>query len=238
MIGIVDSNQKIIGSNLVLNLDAAQRRSYPTTGTTWTNLAANGVNGILTNGPTFNSANGGSFLFDASNDYVALGTGTTINVFTGDLTISVWAKRPQSGPFATTIIGDWYTNSVGTTDQWQLQYGSNNGGTVTTLYVYVEPNYLFLNTSTGIAINNWVNCVVSRIGSTVTLYANGTSLGTATNSRTWGTSAGNMNIGIDGNNSSEPYNGNIANVLLYKGKGLTSTEVLNNYNAIKSRFGL
>lgn len=229
---------KIITNGLVLSLDAADRNSYPGSGTTWRDMSGNNTNGSLTNGPTFNSGNGGSIAFDGSNDYVALGTGTTINVFPSDFTVSVWAKRQQTGLYATTIIGDWYTNSVATTDQWQIQYGNNNGGTVTTLYVYIEPGWVFENISTGIAIDNWVNCVVTRIGSTMTLYANGKSLGTATNSRTWGTSAGNMNIGIDGNNSSEPFLGNIANILIYKGNGLTATEVLQNYQAQKSRFGL
>ena len=46
--GILDSGQKIITDGLVLNLDAAQLRSYPTTGTTWTDLSGNSNNGTPT----------------------------------------------------------------------------------------------------------------------------------------------------------------------------------------------
>lgn len=235
--GIIESGQKIIGQNLVLSLDAAQRRSYPTTGTLWTNLAGNGVNSTLTNGPTFDSANGGSIKFDGSNDYSTLGTGTTINVFSGDFTVSAWVKRNPIGTQAGgTIIGDWYTGGVSVTDQWQIQ--ANSSGGITTILVFIAPNAPFVNVSTGIAIGNWVNVVLSRIGSTVTLYSNTNSLGSVTNTRTWGTSGGNMVIGVSGDNANEPLNGFIGNILIYKGKGLTSTEVTQNYNAIKSRFGL
>ena len=70
MNGIIDSNQKIVTSGLRLSLDAAQLRSYPTTGTTWSDLSGNGVNGTLTNGPTFNSAYGGALVPDGTNDYI------------------------------------------------------------------------------------------------------------------------------------------------------------------------
>jgi hypothetical protein len=49
---ILDSGQKIITNNLRLHLDAAQLRSYPGSGTTWTDLSGNANNGTLTNGPT------------------------------------------------------------------------------------------------------------------------------------------------------------------------------------------
>ena len=64
-------NSRIITENLVLCLDAANSKSYPGSGTTWTDLSGNGNNATLTNGPTYSSANGGSIVFDGvilSND--------------------------------------------------------------------------------------------------------------------------------------------------------------------------
>jgi hypothetical protein len=55
----------------VLYLDAANTRSYPGTGTTWSDLSRGGNNGSLINGPTFNSANGGSIVLDSVNDYIS-----------------------------------------------------------------------------------------------------------------------------------------------------------------------
>ena len=61
---------RIVSNGLVLCLDAANKRSYPGTGTTWTDLSGNSNNGTLTNGPTFSAGNMGSILFDGTNDYV------------------------------------------------------------------------------------------------------------------------------------------------------------------------
>ena len=64
-----NANPDIVTDNLVLCLDAGDRKSYPGTGTTWTDRSGN-ANGTLINGPTFNSANSGSIVFDGSNDSV------------------------------------------------------------------------------------------------------------------------------------------------------------------------
>jgi len=60
----------IITDGLVLALDAANPRSYPGTGTSWNDLSGNGNNGTLVNGPTFNSDNNGSIVFDGVDDYI------------------------------------------------------------------------------------------------------------------------------------------------------------------------
>ncbi len=60
---------KIVTDGLVLALDAADRNSYPGSGTTWTDLSINKSNSTLTNSPIFNSSNGGSIVFDGVDDY-------------------------------------------------------------------------------------------------------------------------------------------------------------------------
>ena len=64
-----------ITDGLVLALDAANHKSYPGTGTTWSDLSGNDNTGTLINGPTFDSGNGGSIEFDGTNDYVTLSEG-------------------------------------------------------------------------------------------------------------------------------------------------------------------
>jgi len=66
------SSQDIVRDGLVLWLDANDKTSYPGTGTVWRDLSLSGNIGTLTNGPTFDSANGGSIVFDGSNDYVRI----------------------------------------------------------------------------------------------------------------------------------------------------------------------
>lgn len=68
----------IITDGLVFCLDAANSKSYPGTGTAWTDLSGNDNNGTLTNGPTFDSSNGGSIVFDGVNDQVNCGNITEI----------------------------------------------------------------------------------------------------------------------------------------------------------------
>ena len=69
---------KIVTDGLVLYLDAANNRSYPGSGTTWTDLSRGGNNGTLTNGPTFNGANGGSIVFDGTNDFIDCGNASNL----------------------------------------------------------------------------------------------------------------------------------------------------------------
>lgn len=64
----------IVKNGLIFNLDAADRNSYPGSGTTWSDISGNGNNGTLTNGPTFSSDNGGVIVLDGSNDYIANGS--------------------------------------------------------------------------------------------------------------------------------------------------------------------
>ena len=221
MNGIIDSNQKIVTNGLVLNLDAAQRRSYPTTGTTWTDLSGSGNNGTLTNGPTFDSGNGGSILFDGTNDYVS-GSLSSINTWT----MSIWyLSKNISGalvyyPFsclASTGLGFGGTFDVNTQNRWFFFDGAN----------------IFSNSNTSVVINTWYNLVVTKTSTSYNLYTNG-------------------NLSISGTGLDLSYtlynlgsradgvwyvNGNIAQASIYN-RVLSATEVTQNFNAVKSRFGL
>lgn len=226
---------KIVTNGLVLALDAADKNSYKGSGTLWKDLSGNNKNGTLINGPTFNGSRGGSITFDGTNDYVNLGVGTGINQLPADFTVSLWVRATAANSNYGNLIGDYYTNSTANTNEWQIMM--NNSSANLNFYV-VGPGYVIGNISSGFGANTWINVVLTRIGSMVTLYANNNVITSATNSTSLGTVTGNFNIGIDGNNSSEPFSGNIASVLIYKNKGLTATEVLQNYNAVKPRFGL
>ena len=81
---------RIVTDGLVFCVDAANKRSYPGVGTTWTDLTANKNNGTLTNGPTFDSANGGSIVFDGTNDYVDLGSSLSIST-SSPFSVEFWS---------------------------------------------------------------------------------------------------------------------------------------------------
>ena len=171
--------------------------------------------------------------FDGTNDGINLGTSSLFNQFTGDFTIDTWVRRLNAGPTWGNIIGDYYTNSTANALEWQIMM-SNTGQ----LNVYnVTGGYIISPVASGFGANTWVNVVLSRVGSTLSLYANSSLIATATNTTTFGSSTGNVNIGVDGNSSSEPFAGDISVVRIYR-RGLPASEIQQNFNAIKGRYGL
>ena len=78
-------------NGLILSLDAANTKSYQSGSTTWFDKSGNAKNGTLTNGPTFNSENGGSIVFDGVNETINLGTGNTFLPLP-QFTIDIWFK--------------------------------------------------------------------------------------------------------------------------------------------------
>lgn len=189
-------------------------------------------NGSTSNMPLYDYYDKGAFKFYASNKYIKLGNNTNINQFTGDFTISLWAMATAENSNYGNLIGDYYTAGVQTTNEWQIMM--NNSSAFLNVYRH-GTGYIVGNTSSGFSANTWINVVLTRVGSSVTLYANNNVIATATNSSVFGSATGSVNIGIDGNNASEPFSGLISNVLIYQ-KGLSATEVAQNYNAQRSRF--
>lgn len=227
------SGPNIVTDNLTFAIDAGSTRSYPGSGTTVTSLVGSAT-GTLNNGVGFSTANGGNFTFDGADDYINLGIGTGLNQYSGNFAISAWVMRVTGGGNYGSIIADYYTGSTSTTNEWQIMVGPNSEFN---LY-RVGSAYVIGNTSSGFSNGTWINLVVTRIGSTISMYANNNLIATATNSTTFGTSTGNFNIGIDGNNSSEPLTGKISALQIRNSQGLTAAEVTQNFNAQKTRYGL
>ena len=221
----------IVQSGLKFAIDAGSTRSYPGSGTTATNLVGT-VNGTLTNGVGFSTANGGNFEFDGTDDHINIGVGTGLNQYSGDFAISVWVKRITGGGNFGTIIGDYYTGSAANTGEWQIMVSN----TSQVLFYRVGSGSILPATASGVSNGTWFNLVVTRSGSTCNMYANANLIRTNTNSTTMGTSTGNLNIGIDGNQSSEAFTGSIAALQIRNDSALTAAQVLQNYNAQKNRF--
>lgn len=226
MNGIIDSNQKIVSNGLILNLDAAQLRSYPTTGTAWTDLSGTSNNATLTNGPTFNSANGGSIVFDGTNDYAP----TTNTLTLSTATFISWIKQNGTQVAYAGILFTRTTSVTGigyylTPDR--LSYTWN--GTVDTY-----------NWNSGLIIpdNVWCMVAVSVSASSATAYlCQSSGITSATNNVTHASSS-NLNFNVARDTFSTRYfKGNVGISLLYN-RALSSTEITQNFNAVKSRFGL
>jgi len=118
----------VVTNGLVLALDAGISRSYSGIGTTWTDLSGNGKNATLINGPTYSSANGGSIVFDGSNDYAEISNASTLGGFTGDFSIEFWFKGGNQGSFD--VFLEHYGPSV---QNWAIQ--AESGGTTNMIWV-------------------------------------------------------------------------------------------------------
>ena len=212
----------IVTQGLVLDLDAGKLDSYPKFGTTWRDISFNQNNGTLVNGPTFNSLNGGSIVFDGSNDYVTIPSTPNLSPGIGDFTYSSWINPNSfSGTYSTLFV----VATVG-----GLWIGKNSTNFVLRAYSVAD----YIQYSTLPTLNTWTNITITRSGTTATLYYNAISVATATTSQNFVQST--AYIGNDGNVISANFNGRIATTIFYKGKALTATEVLQNYNATKGRY--
>jgi hypothetical protein len=186
----------------------------------------------VANMPVYDYYNKGAFKFFANNKYIKLGISTVVNQFAGDFAVSLWAMATAENSNYGNLIGDWYTAGTTTLNEWQIMM--NNSSAFLVVYHQTAGTPISARSS-GFSANTWINVVLSRVGSTLTLYANNNAIGAVTNSSIFGSTTGNVNIGIDGDSSSERFTGLISNVLIYR-KGLTATEVLQNYNAQKSKY--
>jgi hypothetical protein len=105
------ANGKIATNGLILALDSGDRNSYSGSGTSWTDLSGNGNTGTLTNGPTYSSTNGGSIVFDGSNDYIDLGN-KTLGVELQDKSACVWIYQTTSPSVFAGIIDKDFDNRL------------------------------------------------------------------------------------------------------------------------------
>ena len=208
---------ELVTDGLVLNLDAGDPRSYPGSGSTWTDLSGNGNNGTFgasTAAPTYNNANGGSLTFDGTNDYVSLGTPS---IGTGKITVSAWIKITTGGIYQHIVDNQ--------SPEWHLAILNDNrpyffNGVVnhnSTLQLSTGVWYMITGVQ-GITNDLYINGVLSQsIESNVNITTN------------------TPHIGRWYNGPSRYFNGNISNVSIYN-RALSAAEIAQNYDALKVRY--
>jgi len=219
---------RIVRSGLVLNLDAAQKTSYSGTGTTWYDLSGNKNNGILTNGPTFSSANAGSIVFDGMNDQVVLTSANLPISGNGARSIFAWIKSTST---STCYVS---TGTATNSQSFNLVKYSNNIG----IMGYNLDYYPTTGSSDkNVADGNWHYVGVSFNGTNLSMYVDAI-LDNTSGTFTYSTTGQNNYIARSNHVGNENYvNGSIAIVKIYN-RALSASEILQNYNATKGRFGL
>ena len=229
----VTYNNRIVTDGLVLCLDAASKRSYPGTGTTWSDLAG-ANNGTLTNGPTFSSDNGGSLVFDGTDDYINIGS--MITNISNTFTVEVYLRRTGDGTNWPRIFLNGQVNTSITITQY------NNTTGVLFRIKPTSGGYIEYNLPTGTMVNNqWLSLSFSYEGSIMRAFIDGVEYGAGYSvSKTISTpTSENPYIGGDGNSTGDPsvssFEGNISNLRAYN-RALTADEIRRNYLSTKERY--
>lgn len=229
---------RIVTDGLVMALDAANVKSYSGI-ELWTDLSGNGNNGTLTNGPTYSSDDGGSIVFDGSNDYVQVSASSDLNFGTGNFTIEGWFNKGATTANQTLLCSNEYY-SPGNNGNWILRISSATQISFRTLDGKGNLESGVFNAST--SVNTWHHFALVREGTGTNetkFYLDGVLKGSTTITKSLidaGTNG--FQIGdLSGSGlGADPFDGKISNVKIYKGKGLTATEVEQNYNALKGRY--
>jgi len=221
----VGYNPRVVTDGLVLALDAGNTKSYPGSGSTWSDLSGNSNSGTLTNGPTFNSDNNGSIVFDGSDDVVSISDSSSIDV-TPTVTISSWINPSGFG-------GGNFGRIIDSQDSYNF-FLDNTTSTGTNAIRYWPNTGDALSVNNVVTLNEWANFTVVHSGSNVVIYKNGISIGTSGSFSTLPSTSSTILIGNRDDNA-RGFEGKISQVLVYD-TALTAAEVLQNYNATKGRY--
>lgn len=211
---------RIVTSGLVIALDSADVNSYVSGSSSWLDLSGNRSASTLNNGPAYDNSNGGSIVFDGSNDHVLLPTLPSLTSFT----IEIWFKCAGAGSVGETSYGTLIGNS-----------GANR-----LLYNYTP--YLLAQLGAGnhfstiaAPLNTWccVHYVYNSSNTTAQWFINSTADSTRVGSITLNTT---QRLGAY-DLANYMLKGNISIAKIYN-RNLSAIEILQNYSALKGRYGL
>jgi hypothetical protein len=227
-------------SGLVMYIDASMPSSYAGTGTSITDISQSAQVGTLTNGAGYSSVNGGVFTLDGVNDYINMGNSELLQPYSSR-TVQIWAKISPSSVGYLYLTGNSSTGqnqvSMVYQDSGLIGYVCNNAGQYAGSTI---ANQGHIGTGGvggfGSNANIWVLYTYSYSSSSQKAYVNGTLTYTRSNPYSPSAITGNTLIGA-GTSVAIPMKGSIGSVSIYN-RQLSNAEVLQNFNATKSRFGL
>ena len=207
----------IVRNGLVAYFDAANPKSYPMTGTTWTDLTKNKYLGTMSN-VTFDPANGGSMSFNGTSSFISTNVANPGNT---PIVFEFWINSSSANPIGIFDSAPSQTNVLRNAPAGSVEWWNSSPAV-----------------AMGLTANTWTHIVaVYRFATNryIDFYRNGqlisTTAGSTTATYSWTTLRfGDINTGVN------RYTGKIAVVRIYN-KALTVPEVLQNYNATKSRYG-
>ena len=246
----ISGGPDIIQDGLILSLDASDKNSYPGSGTTWFDLSGNGNHGTISSGE-FISSNNGGYLQNTGNVsnffYISVphsnSLNNTLTTTTGGWTIeeiimTYSTNYPEADAGA--VASDVAYSPGATGFDWNHGYDVNSfafgqssnppSGYEDNVVIATSPYNLF---------NTWRirTMIWNRGANTVSLYINGTYVGGGSTPNTAGTSIYDGSGILFGTLYGWKHFGRRSSLKIYN-KVLSAAEILQNYNAQKSRFNL
>lgn len=225
-------NTSIVRNGLVLHLDAANRKSYPGSGTNWTDLSGNGNNGTLINGVAYSTDNNGIMSFDGTNDYVRVPHNPNLSFGSSSFTIDMFFNL----------------NSLSNVPRF-MQKGLVGNSNAEFLFIINSSGFFsFATNSTGTAtfstspsdwspaLSTWHHAAIVKVGTTLSYYRNGEYFYQSTVDSTMFSGTSDLTIGstITPGNF---LNGKLPAIKMYN-RALSAVEIQQNFNALRGRYGI
>lgn len=227
-----NNGPKIITDQLILLLDAKNNKSYPGTGSSWNNLISTSYTATKagSQSPTYPQYN--------SNGYFS---------FNGGILGTNYSRFDISNipSFSSLSIFAWYRTSL-IDNSWQTILRMDNSdfelslNNANSLYYAAGTNYNDINctfSSSKATDGIWHYMGLTFDGINLLAYFDGTQVSSQIRGSSTTTAAGTLRVGTRDDAYTQHFVGDIANISIYT-KILTSSEVLQNYNALKGRFSL
>lgn len=223
----ISRGPKTVTNGLILCLDAADRNSYPGSGTIWSDLSGNNITANLINGPTVSN---GILSLDGTNDYVTITFNSIFNVTSSPFTVSVWHRNNNSGTGYNGIITADNTGD----NTWKIM--KDNGEQF--YKVRVLNTFLAFPAYT---VGRFHHYTFTKNGTSLIAYFDSVAYSSSNTSGDPVSFSNNLALGsyrlADAQSGGYLLPQSYGSILFYN-RALSATEVLQNFNATRTRFGV
>jgi hypothetical protein len=192
-----------------------------------TDLSGNNNHGTPVNGPTFSTSNGGSFVFDGSNDYVIIPHNSALNP-TLSMSLSAWIN-------ITSFVGSMSICGKGTNISGQGGYDfriDTNNQLNLVKYFIIDQR---ITLSTSLTTNTWYNIAAVQSSTQVDYYINGSNVGFFSNSSEYQTNTSEFRIARA---RADTYTPATISIISFYNRALTAAEIQQNFQATRGRYGI
>ena len=220
----------------MLYIDAANSKSYPGTGSTWSDISKNSRSGTLYNAPEFSSNTQGYFSFNGTDNYLLIDNTSYPSAVTDNFSMEMWFRIPAAATWSDGVyIGSVFTRGTYFGSHGFVRNVSNNS-----FGFWVRGDSGLGSADTTLSRDTWYQAVGTWDGSTARLYINGALASSAAigltgnfESTIWYVSSIQGMAGANGNR----FQGDISNLKIYS-RVITADEVLLNFNSARGRYGI